>query len=396
MESIATKQRPGKLARPHAGGHRNPERRGQTDGEGHHAQDASPVMFKSYSVHLEPERFTQIPNAVLCDTELTTTQKMVWIAIAKHQWEGATASWPGLSTLAELASLSVRWVRQTLRELEEKGYLTTEPRTGRSNLYHLNYRIAPTGKADPDSDTDEPRNSVPGGEELSAGGEELSAGGEELSAAEVDLGSTRTEENERKETASSFSSCDNQTANVNSTPTPDRLEDAKEVLGALEDMTELLFPPTDKALAPILDRLAEGYAVDELTAVVATKSAEWSGSKLAMHLKPRTLFGDKFGTYLDDAQGYLHLSRKHDDACDAHGHAEAEVLRLTEEYNRAKDAGATDEELERIMERGRRAREAERRAKQWVVQAEDQLDRYFRLFEDKPSNGNGHNGRCEW
>lgn len=45
-------------------------------------------------------------------------------------------------------------------------------------------------------------------------------------------------------------------------------------------------------------RLAEGFSVDDFKMVIDKKAAEWSGTEYEKYLRPETLFGSKFGTYL--------------------------------------------------------------------------------------------------
>lgn len=46
-------------------------------------------------------------------------------------------------------------------------------------------------------------------------------------------------------------------------------------------------------------RLAEGYTVEDFFTVIDKKCAEWSGSEMAKYLRPETLFGSKFESYLN-------------------------------------------------------------------------------------------------
>lgn len=46
-------------------------------------------------------------------------------------------------------------------------------------------------------------------------------------------------------------------------------------------------------------RLNEGYTVDDFKAVIDKKVAEWKGTEMAQYLRPETLFGSKFESYLN-------------------------------------------------------------------------------------------------
>ncbi|MGN0768699.1 MAG: conserved phage C-terminal domain-containing protein [Christensenellales bacterium] len=46
-------------------------------------------------------------------------------------------------------------------------------------------------------------------------------------------------------------------------------------------------------------RLSEGYTVDDFKTVIDKKVAEWRGSEMEQYLRPETLFGTKFESYLN-------------------------------------------------------------------------------------------------
>lgn len=46
-------------------------------------------------------------------------------------------------------------------------------------------------------------------------------------------------------------------------------------------------------------RLNEGFTVDDFKAVIDKKAKEWKGTEMAQYLRPETLFGTKFESYLN-------------------------------------------------------------------------------------------------
>ena len=46
-------------------------------------------------------------------------------------------------------------------------------------------------------------------------------------------------------------------------------------------------------------RLAEGFTVDDFIKVIDVKCAEWRGTEMEKYLRPETLFGTKFESYLN-------------------------------------------------------------------------------------------------
>lgn len=56
---------------------------------------------------------------------------------------------------------------------------------------------------------------------------------------------------------------------------------------------------TDKTRKLINARLNEGFTVDDFKTVIDKKSKEWLGTDYAKYLRPETLFGTKFESYLN-------------------------------------------------------------------------------------------------
>lgn len=74
-----------------------------------------------------------------------------------------------------------------------------------------------------------------------------------------------------------------------------------EVVQALNEETGAHYRPTSKAtMRHILARLREGFTVDECKEVIRKKADEWGGDpKMSKYLRPETLFGSKFESYLN-------------------------------------------------------------------------------------------------
>lgn len=58
-------------------------------------------------------------------------------------------------------------------------------------------------------------------------------------------------------------------------------------------------PTTQKTQSYINARLSEGFSVDDFKTVIDKKCAEWLGSDMEKFLRPETLFGTKFESYLN-------------------------------------------------------------------------------------------------
>ncbi len=67
----------------------------------------------------------------------------------------------------------------------------------------------------------------------------------------------------------------------------------------LNEKTGARYRPDNKAtVACIRERLKEGYTVDDFITVIDRKCADWSGTDMEKYLRPQTLFGNKFESYL--------------------------------------------------------------------------------------------------
>ena len=50
-------------------------------------------------------------------------------------------------------------------------------------------------------------------------------------------------------------------------------------------------------------RLSEGYTLEDFKTVIDKKFKSWSGTEMAKYLRPETLFGTKFASYLNELEG---------------------------------------------------------------------------------------------
>ena len=82
--------------------------------------------------HLSP-LFTW--RAAIADSDLRASTKLVAFCLSTYMSERGDSAFPATSTLAGDASLTVRSVRRHLAELEDRGWLTRQFRTGRSTVY---------------------------------------------------------------------------------------------------------------------------------------------------------------------------------------------------------------------------------------------------------------------
>ena len=74
----------------------------------------------------------------------------------------------------------------------------------------------------------------------------------------------------------------------------------KEVIDRLNDVAVTNYKAgTPKTKTLIQARLKEGFSLEDFNRVIDKKCREWSNTEMAKYLRPETLFGTKFESYLN-------------------------------------------------------------------------------------------------
>lgn len=90
--------------------------------------------------------FTQVPNFVLTNKDLSVGAKLAYAMLLKYAWTD-DACYPGQHKLAEDIGAGERSVRTYLKELEAANFLeVTQRGLGRTNLYRLHLTIKKKGQ----------------------------------------------------------------------------------------------------------------------------------------------------------------------------------------------------------------------------------------------------------
>ena len=87
-------------------------------------------------------------------------------------------------------------------------------------------------------------------------------------------------------------------------------ETAKQVLSTLNDVCGTSYRDTNSNIRLIVTRLKEGFTVNDFNLVIESKYSEWgekptmfsNGQLSSTYLRPETLFGQKFDSYLQAAK----------------------------------------------------------------------------------------------
>jgi predicted phage replisome organizer/uncharacterized phage protein (TIGR02220 family) len=76
-----------------------------------------------------------------------------------------------------------------------------------------------------------------------------------------------------------------------------------EIIEALNQTAGTRFKATDKHKECIRARWNEGYTLDDFKTVITKKHTEWADTEQAKYIRPLTLFGTKFDSYLNQVEG---------------------------------------------------------------------------------------------
>lgn len=78
------------------------------------------------------------------------------------------------------------------------------------------------------------------------------------------------------------------------------LKEFKEIISYLNEKAGTKYRSSgNKTQRLIKARFNDGFNIDDFKKVIDTKTAEWSGTDMAKYLRPETLFGTKFESYLN-------------------------------------------------------------------------------------------------
>lgn len=85
--------------------------------------------------------FTQVPNHILEDPDLSERAKLVYALFLRYAWENDFC-FPGQETLAEHMGRSVSAVSKAITELKDAGYIEIKrPGQGKVNTYTLKFNV---------------------------------------------------------------------------------------------------------------------------------------------------------------------------------------------------------------------------------------------------------------
>ena len=116
-------------------------------------------------------------------------------------------------------------------------------------------------------------------------------------------GRPKQNQSDNQQVSQSVSQSDNQSGNllrnrnINTNTIKDIIEYLNKILGTKYKYS------ADYIKKHINARLSEGYTLEDFKTVIDKKYRSWSGTEMAKFLRPETLFGTKFASYLNELEG---------------------------------------------------------------------------------------------
>lgn len=220
-----------------------------------------------------------IENSLIDNLELSTYEKMIYIVLVRHLDDESTC-FPKRSTIAKEAGCSEATVKRTINSLEEKKLIKRVFRkdkiTGKntSNLYYV-----ASSKIEVCTEPRLTQNPIGAHTEPKRGS---------------DRPANNTHINNTQLTNNIYS------------PTEQEKENDKEIhkriIEHLNKAANKSFKSTTKKTISLVDaRLKEGFVEEDFYKVVDNKVLNWlEDDKMNAYLRPETLFGNKFESYLNE------------------------------------------------------------------------------------------------
>lgn len=89
-----------------------------------------------------------------------------------------------------------------------------------------------------------------------------------------------------------------------------------EIINYLNEKTKSKYRASNKTTQKHINaRLKEGYSVDDFKTVIDKKCTEWLGTNMEQYLRPETLFGTKFESYINSKVSNKSAPNKNDGWC---------------------------------------------------------------------------------
>ncbi|HGM3371794.1 conserved phage C-terminal domain-containing protein [Clostridioides difficile] len=225
-----------------------------------------------------------VENDLIDREDLTIYEKMIYITLVRHSNENSIC-FPSYRTIAQKSGCSERQAKKIVKDLEKKKLIKKENRTKKnSKEKESNIYIVLSTKVSSECDAQQVVNMMHDGSECDA------------QQVVNEVHSNKTNINKTKLTNNIYSS-----AEQKEEKTKDK-EIYKRIVDYLNKAADKSFKSTTKKTISLIDaRLKEGFTEEEFYRAIDNKVLNWlDDDKMNAYLRPETLFGNKFESYLNE------------------------------------------------------------------------------------------------
>lgn len=274
----------------------------------------------------EKENFTWVHNTFIRDTRLSTAEMGLLLLMISLPMEWSFS----VTGLTAMVSDGRDKIRSTIKALEEHGYLVREQQTDqKGNFKDVLYKFSDEpiflqktelpseDPADSSDNTDVNRNTddsddpdnisfspiIKNPSADAAVSEKPSYNNKNRNKRQIYKSTTKEimcceaatdEAAEKTQAASELSSTEMKSNKADNTAA------YTEIIEHLNMKAQTNYRPTTISTQYLIDYLLEeGFTVDDFRTVIDRKCVEWLGTDMAQYLRPQTLFGSKFESYLN-------------------------------------------------------------------------------------------------
>ncbi|HFL2515551.1 TPA: conserved phage C-terminal domain-containing protein [Clostridioides difficile] len=225
-----------------------------------------------------------IENILIDREDLTIYEKMIYIVLARHSNEESFC-FPSYKTISAKCGCSERQAKNVIKNLEEKGLIKKENRTrDNSNEKESNIYFVLTAKVGYACDAQHVVNMM----------HNPSAPHAQQVVHEVH--SNNTNINKTNLTNNIYSLTEQKEDKTNDKEIHNRIIDY------LNEKADKSFKSTTKKTISLINsRLTEGFVEEDFYKVIDNKVHAWlEDAKMSVYLRPETIFGNKFESYLNE------------------------------------------------------------------------------------------------
>lgn len=225
-----------------------------------------------------------VENDLIDREDLTIYEKMIYMTLVRHSNENSIC-FPSYRTIAQKSGCSERQAKKVAKDLEKKKLIKKENRTkGNSKEKESNIYIVLSTKVGSERDAQQVVNVMHNGGECDA-----------QQVVNV-MHSNKTNINKTNLTNNIYSPLEQKEEK-----TKDK-EIYKRIVDYLNKTADKSFKSTTKKTISLIDaRLKEGFTEEEFYKVIDNKVLNWlDDDKMNAYLRPETLFGNKFESYLNE------------------------------------------------------------------------------------------------